>query len=228
MHRVVGWSDSGNVISKNGTSRVPVCSARVTQLCHGLGIDESQTPFPGPMWKWMGTEDPSTVQAFCLGFVITSPGVLGSGSQMWNGQSSMGVLSCTPPRKQPTGNLPLGMVSAQGHCPNRYTSLPYPDFWVLLSCLSEAKFSPQLFLLAIVYLQLTTYDNNDNRRYLSSRIFQRKRKRRFQTTLEDPYHIYIFSFSFFQRFNIFRAKGVFSHWHPNETFLNMKLPPTPP
>ena len=76
----------------------------------------------------MGTEDPSTVQAFCLGFVITSPGVLGSGSQMWNGQSSMGVLSCTPPRKQPTGNLPLGMVSAQGHCPNLYTSLPYPDF----------------------------------------------------------------------------------------------------
>lgn len=31
--------------------------------------------------------------------------------------------------------------------------------------------------------------------------------------------------AFSRGFNIFPAKGVFPHWHSNETFLNMKLPP---
>lgn len=85
-------------------------------------------PFPGPTRECMGTEEPSAVEALCLGSVFNSPEVLGNGSQMRNGQSSLGELSCTPPKKQPTGSLHLGMVSSQSRCPDSQPSLSQADF----------------------------------------------------------------------------------------------------
>lgn len=106
----------------------------------------------------MGTEEPSTVEALCLGFVFNSLEVLGNGSQMWNGQNSLGELSCTPPKKQPTGSLRLGMVSSQSPCPNSHSSPPQADFGVLLSSRSSLCPCPFCFF----HQHFNKHSNTDN------------------------------------------------------------------
>lgn len=104
VHGGRGWSDSGNR-KGNGTFRGPAGSAKGTLSRASDLAGVSATPAPQSEWG----QEPGDVQP-C---VFTSLGVPGSGSQMCNGQSSLRERSCTPPRRQPTGSLHLGMVSAQ-------------------------------------------------------------------------------------------------------------------
>lgn len=173
----------------------------------------------GPPESEREQRNQALLRPLCPGSVFNSLEVLGNGSQIWNGQSSLGERSCTPPRKRPTGSLRLGMVSSQSSCPNSHPSLPHAVFQMLLSSLSRQVLATPL--PRAIFADFTS-NATDTITVIGGQVFVKQRRKgrtfqekksRSQSTLEGPYQIYLSHCSFFQRFSIFPcplvAKVVF-------------------